>query len=101
MTALCTALCYSLNVAYRTNSALLSLPPSLSLSLSLRPLDAVPVNSVIHSCAAEDLELDLERELEEPPPELAPPADQSQGHEISPGQVRCADTDTTGTGQMC
>ncbi|XP_043222401.1 piezo-type mechanosensitive ion channel component-like isoform X1 [Amphibalanus amphitrite] len=34
----------------------------------------------------QDLELDLERELEEPPPELAPPSDDTS-REISPGQL--------------
>ncbi|KAF0308024.1 Piezo-type mechanosensitive ion channel component [Amphibalanus amphitrite] len=53
------------------------------------PLEPPPpalIGYVIHSCAAEDLELDLERELEEPPPELAPPSDDTS-REISPGQL--------------
>lgn len=41
---------------------------------------------MIHSCAAEDLELDLERELEEPAGELAPPTEEA-ARDFSPGQV--------------
>ena len=77
---LCAPLCaLSLSVTALTGlSLLLSLPLRVPLLTGAAP--------VIHSCAAEDLELDLERELEEPP-EPAPPADDSSRTEISPGQV--------------